>query len=174
MKYFIAGVHAVGKTFLCKGYALEHQCIHKSASDLIKEYKAQSWHDEKFTSDIDNNQEILIKALGKFNDIDSPMLLLDGHFVLLDEKGDFKSIDSSVFVRMKIDGIVLIENEISVIEKRINERGVSHIKYDIGDFILSERQHAESISNELGIKIIKLHNPSYDDFSSAIEMLGAK
>lgn len=36
-EYFIAGVHAVGKSYLCTDFSKEYGWLHRSASQLIKE-----------------------------------------------------------------------------------------------------------------------------------------
>ncbi|WP_429022081.1 AAA family ATPase [Aeromonas veronii] len=171
MKFFIAGIHAVGKTYLCRDYALNNSCVHKSASELIREYKDKTWKDSKLTSEIDSNQEVLIQALEAFTNENANDLLLDGHFVLLDEHGKFKSIAPSIFIRMNINGVILIEDDKEVISKRLIERGVNQVEYDINEFACLERQHAEKISNMLGVKLIKLQSPSCEDFSKAIKSI---
>lgn len=36
MTVFVAGVHGVGKSYLCQNYALKYGVVHESASALIR------------------------------------------------------------------------------------------------------------------------------------------
>ena len=62
---FLAGVHGVGKGFLGTPVANSIGIVHLTASQLIREEKGQAtWGIDKKTSDLDDNQLALIRAVG--------------------------------------------------------------------------------------------------------------
>ena len=81
---FLAGVHGVGKGFLGAPVASSMGIAHLTASQLIRAEKGQvTWGTDKKTSDLDNNQLALIRAVAQRR-LTHPAILLDGHFVLRD------------------------------------------------------------------------------------------
>ncbi len=167
MIIFIAGVHAVGKSFLCKHYELTHEIMHKSASEIIKEYKKETWGVNKKATDLDDNQRVLIEAVNSIND-SGGSLLLDGHFVLINSLNEFVRLSPEIFFEMGVNGIILIENSEDVIRKRFNARGAS-IEFDMEKFIFEERNAAEKVSEMYKIKLIKLFSPEAIDFERAMQ-----
>lgn len=164
---FVAGIHAVGKSYLCSRYASECECLHRSASDLIREYKGSSWGIDKKVANLVDNQKILIYALSKIKS-EGANLLLDGHFVLVNELGGFTKIDEDVFRKMELDRIILIENTPDVIKERFRARGVHEITFDVTTFSKLENEHAYHIAETLKIPITLLHAPSYEIFFNAM------
>ncbi len=164
---FVAGIHAVGKSYLCSKYASESECLYRSASELIREYKGSSWGIDKKVTNLVDNQKILIHALSKIKS-EGRDLLLDGHFVLIDESEGFTKIDEDVFREMALDRIILIENTPEVIKDRFSARGVHEITFDVTTFSKLEHEHAYHIAETLKIPITLLHAPSYEMFFNAI------
>jgi adenylate kinase len=77
---FLAGVHGVGKGFLGTPVASALGISHLTASQLIREEKGQAtWGHDKKTSDLDDNQLALIRAVAQRR-LTHPSILLDGHF----------------------------------------------------------------------------------------------
>ncbi|CAM4071995.1 ATP-binding protein [Serratia silvae] len=167
MRIFIGGIHAVGKSHLCSIFCLNNNWLHKSSSELIRDYKAQTWANDKQVTDISDNQEVLITAVNEI----SNDLLLDGHFVLINNKGTFSRIEDEVFHRMNIDGIILIENTAEIIKKRFENRSKSKLDVNIDDFLKIENEHAKQVSLKYNIPLIILHSPNDEDFKKAIEMI---
>lgn len=92
MNIFVAGVHGVGKTYLASRLPSTLGLIHTSASKLIKEERAMpSWGVDKRVSDVDANQIALAAAVKRHNDA-GVQLLLDGHFVLLNNNGRLSAL----------------------------------------------------------------------------------
>lgn len=79
---FIAGVHGVGKTTICNKIKKEVNLNTYSSSDLIKRYNSSILSEEKQVNDVNDNQDILLKAISKFVD-NNEVILLDGHFTLI-------------------------------------------------------------------------------------------
>lgn len=170
MIIFVAGVHGVGKSFLCKKYASQHNIIHKSASELIKDFDSSSVPSNKHTKDIDKNQEILIHAVNSIR-IQNKSLLLDGHFVLINSSGKFSYIDEKVYSDLNIDGIILFENSEDIVKKRLFQRDKNLVNYDINKMINLERERALLISKKYSIPIETLFSPTQKELETAINQL---
>jgi len=168
MLIFVAGVHGVGKGFLCNNYIKNSNVLHKSASQLIRENSNITLTDNKLTSGMEQNQKILIAALDKLKS-ENKILLLDGHFSLVSKYGEVKKLSSSVFKSINIDMVVLIENTKDIITKRIIERDNSEPAYDIEELIKAESENANSICTELNIPLIRLMSPTLNEFNDIID-----
>jgi adenylate kinase len=173
MLIFVAGVHGVGKGYLCKK-AIEFCDIeHKSASDLIKENSDATLSKDKYTDNVDGNQITLIKALNKYKNKELD-LLLDGHFVLLDKEGRIKDIPQETFSGMNIDHVLLISESEDVIKERIRSRDGIEINYNLKELIEREIQNAIKNTSELKIPFTKLNAPSSEDFINKLLALGVR
>ncbi|BBV72290.1 ATP-binding protein [Enterobacter hormaechei] len=168
MLIFIAGVHGVGKGYLCKKYVESNQAIHKSASQLIREHGKIELPTSKLTENIDRNQLILLAAVDNLTQ-NGCILLLDGHFALASKDGTITAIESDVFKGLKPDGVILLQNDIDLITQRINERDGDTIKYNISSLIEEEKNNAKKICSELDIPLKEIYSASITDFSDAIE-----
>lgn len=166
MIIFIAGAHAVGKSYLCEKFIEKHKFTHKSASQLIAEGKKMSWGKDKLTGSPLDNQIVLINQLEKIRD-KNENLLLDGHFVLIDSAGDYIELPEEVFDKMQLDRVILIEAEDDIIPKRFAERGAK-LTYQPNILRQKELEHATNVCNSLGIRIIKLSTPTHEEFEKAV------
>ncbi|MGP6443889.1 ATP-binding protein [Rahnella aceris] len=174
MLIFIAGVHGVGKSYLCTLYCKQHEhTLHKSASQLIREFGNINFDSNKLTSNIDENQLVLIEAIKKIK-ISGQNLLLDGHFALVDKNGEVNQIDSEVFKKLELDGIILLEEPSEIIKERINARDKKEIEYNLEELITQEKENANKVSLNYQIPLIKLLSPNYDDFQDALGKLACK
>jgi len=64
---FVAGIHGVGKTYLCQSLKESIGIDHFSASQLISEFKREKFSStDKSVKNINNNQELLLKAIEKY------------------------------------------------------------------------------------------------------------
>lgn len=108
MTVFVAGIHGVGKSFLCKQYVNDSSVVYESASGLIRKERARvNWSIDKKVAHIDDNQIALRAAVNRIITA-GQSLLLDGHFVLINERSEFVALDSSVFQDIGITGVVLL------------------------------------------------------------------
>ncbi|CAH3472253.1 AAA family ATPase [Citrobacter freundii] len=168
MLIFIAGVHGVGKGYLCKKYVESNHAIHKSASQLIREYGQIELPTSKLTEDIDRNQLILLAAVDNLTQ-NGCILLLDGHFALVSKDGTITAIETDVFKRLNPDGVILLQNDTDLITQRIIERDGDTIRYDISSLIEHEKDNAKKICTDLDIPLKEIYSASIKDFSDAIE-----
>lgn len=170
MIIFVAGIHGVGKSYLCKAYSENENAIHSSASQLIKQQlKIENWGVNKYVSEIERNQMALLEALEGFKG--NELLLLDGHFVLLKSANEFQDIPEDVFLKANFSGCLLIETDLATVTERLMNRDGISSEVDLEQFILKERARAEYICNKTGIPLIRLNSPSQTDFNEAVKTL---
>lgn len=169
MNIFVAGVHAVGKSFLCQEFSSKYNWIHRSASQLIKEEIGSSnWSLDKKVDEADANQQALARAVQQRN-FHGERLLLDGHFVLRGANDEFIFLNSEVFSGLNLSGVILIEASPKVIVDRLYARdGVAHTLSSIKLFLQSERSQAEKVCAAIKIPLVILNEPKFEDFSESM------
>lgn len=168
MTVFVAGVHGVGKSYLCQQYALEHGVLHESASGLIQQELSQAqWSADKKVHNVDANQQALRSAVNRIND-QGQSLLLDGHFVLISSGSKLICLDSSVFDGLSLTGVILIEAAPELISSRLVERDSQKSAVDIRTFMDAENAQAQAVCRSLGIPLKILSSPTYEEFSSVV------
>ncbi|HDH7803676.1 ATP-binding protein [Klebsiella michiganensis] len=169
MILFIAGAHAVGKSYLCKKFLENHNVDHHSASSLIAKGRVENWGIDKKTGNAEENQKILIEQLASFKH-NKQDLLLDGHFVLVSKENQFIELDHSVFHEMGINGIILVESDETTIIKRFKERE-ANLSFSPRELMTLERKNAIAVTKELNIPLVILNTPSKECFSDVIESI---
>lgn len=167
MNIFVAGIHGVGKTYLASRLPVGSALLHTSASKLIKEELAlPDWNADKLVTDIDKNQVALAKAVARYN-ANGIALLLDGHFVLLDQAGEFVLLGVEVFQTLNLSAVILIEADPTVVESRVRDRDALRRDIDwISAFMRKERLQAEAVCNSLGVPLRVLNSPNDTEFSA--------
>ncbi|OLF54642.1 ATP-binding protein [Pseudomonas chlororaphis] len=171
MVVFVAGVHGVGKTYLCDRFSAQTGIMHSSASSLIKrERQSASWESNKLVSDIDANQVALTKAVNRLTEKNTN-LLLDGHFVLKDQNGLLIEVDESIFKELSLSAIVLIEAPTEIVRSRLLSRDSNSLAGDISNFQNTEKTRATYISKILNVPLFVLNQPSEQIFQATINHL---
>lgn len=169
MTVFVAGVHGVGKSYFCREYANHFSVVHESASSLIRKERAHAdWSADKKVSDIDENQVALQRAVQRITKT-GESLLLDGHFVLINEQSEFVPIDISVFRCLDLSGVVLLEARSELVASRLKDRDSESSAVDVDLFIKAERVHAKKVCEDLGLTLHILDEPKFADFSKVVE-----
>jgi adenylate kinase len=158
---FLAGVHGVGKGFLGAPVANELGICHLTASQLIREEKGHaSWSSDKRTSEPDDNQLALIRAVAKRR-LGNQDLLLDGHFVLRDVSGKIIRLAQEVFSKLQLSSVILLTEDADTISQRLNERdGKAMNTVAIEELNAEEARHAQEICCELNLPLSILHKPT--------------
>lgn len=169
MNVFIAGIHGVGKSYLASCAALKISMVHTSASKLIKQERTLvTWNDDKRVSDVDANQCALVAAVRRHNE-GGVRLLLDGHFVLLNDSGEMIRLNEDVFAELNLKRVILIEAEPKIVAQRIVLRDQRQVTLDhLKSFLLAEREQAESVCEKLDIPLAILSSPSEEEFMTAV------
>ena len=174
MNIFVAGIHGVGKSYLCSRLPAGSGLLHTSASNLIKEELAlPGWNPDKRVADVDMNQLALAKAVAR-NNANGIALLLDGHFVLLNTSGEFVMLGAAVFKPLNLSAVLLIEADPKIVEIRIQNRDDQRRDSEwLATFMLKERAQAESVCRELGVPMRILVSASVTDVAAAIASLSS-
>ena len=138
---FLAGVHGVGKTTLCRT-TFEPTGFHcVSASSIIKS-RAGEVCSKKSVEAIDDNQRKLIQGVDSLR-LEYTRLVIDGHFVLLNKERQVERIAVSVFSAMRPDLIILLHDAPTEIATRLSLRDGERWEPDLIERLQNEeRSHA--------------------------------
>lgn len=166
---FVAGIHGVGKSTLCKSVIDPIGIKHLTASEIIKKYRQVHIENKtKYAADIDANQITLIEGLHQ-ESIDKPVVVLDGHFALLNGHGEIVAIDTTIFSQLSLSAIVVIIDEPTKIEERLLSRdgkgyGVNRLSkmQDI------ELQQATEVAHALDVPLLTIDFRIEEDPSSIL------
>lgn len=172
MNVFVAGIHGVGKTYVASRATLPPGMRSVSASKLIKDEKqSANWGVDKRVADVDANQIALTSAVNRLNGAGAK-LLLDGHFVLLGQSGEFIRLGAEVFESMHLSGVILVEADAQTVVDRLAGRDdrESTVKRN-EEFLLAERIHAQDTCRALGIPLVVLASPTPEAFGAAVQAL---
>ena len=102
-----SGAHGVGKGYFLDKIKKDIQGFNiYSASDLIKRYKNATDAGYKKVSDIDDNQNVLIKAIKEIKK-DNRNIILDGHLCVFNANGKVERIPEKFFVDAEITEIMI-------------------------------------------------------------------
>jgi len=168
---FVAGIHGVGKTYLCESI----ECLglkFASASEIIKkELIEANWSKDKIINDAEKNQLALIAGVEKIRKHqDFNGLLLDGHFVLRTSNG-FLSLDHAIFNALNIDAIILVEDEAEKIASRLESRDSVSAPKDLVEFLKIEREQAEKFSAVKSLPLFLIRSGDVDKFSEVVKKI---
>lgn len=151
---FLAGVHGVGKGFIGTHVAKSVGVSHFTASQLIREEKGlATWGTDKKTSEVDDNQLALVRAVNQRRLIHRS-ILLDGHFVLRDVQGILTPLETTVFRELHLAGVILLTEESNIIASRLamRDKGVTDV-YAIPELAKAESEHARAVCHELELPL---------------------
>jgi adenylate kinase len=174
MNVFVAGVHGVGKTYMCERAVESHGFTHASASKLIREQRAlPEWNVDKLVADIDGNQRALIAAIERYARANTP-ILLDGHFLLKDGAGVLSEIGTGVFAALNLSGVILLEKDPEAIRRQIEDRDKRDQAVEqIQQAMAGEKARAFVVCKELGLPLEILSSPKETEFAQAASRLFA-
>jgi adenylate kinase len=169
---FLAGVHGVGKGFLGTPVANSMGITHLTASQLIREEKGQAnWGNDKKTSDLDDNQLALIRAVAHRR-LTHPGILLDGHFVLRNAQGVLTPLATTVFKELHLTGVILLTEGAKIIASRlaVRDKGTPDVQA-ISELAEAELAHAQVVCNELELPLAVIHAPTLVSLTDAVTRL---
>ncbi len=167
---FVAGVHGVGKSSMCEAYVKQFGFIHKSASQLIREAKAEVIaRTGKAVKDITGNQQLLIEAVSKIR-ASGENLLLDGHFAILNADHQPTPLPTDVFSDLAIDSIIAVYDDSSLIASRLASRDSDPMSQAEIDLLQTlELIRAKQVSKELDLPHIELKALDQISFNEAVQ-----
>lgn len=154
MEYiFLSGIHGVGKSTLATELEKKIDIKTFSVSDLIRKAGNNINATDKNTEKISHNQAAWKNELSKLN-IDGAMLLLDGHFCLLDKDRNIVTLPFTTFKNTRMSKIICIKNDPQIIKERLLERDNSEYPLALlEEFQNCELQQAMSYSHENNISL---------------------
>jgi len=155
---FVAGIHGVGKTYLCHRLEGLMSVDHFSASQLISEFKCEKSNStDKSVKSINNNQELLLRAIEKYIQTTRPTLL-DGHCCLLNSDSQVERIPIEIFMGIEPCSVIVLYDEISSLVEKISGRdGVSYDAKLISYFQDEEIKYAREIAERLRVPYLKFN-----------------
>lgn len=155
---FVAGVHAVGKTTLCKQAEQAKGIVHYSASGLIREEKASAVPEQgKAVSEVNAPQQHLIRAVRRILPKHGGNILLDGHFSLLLATGKIETIEVSVFHALGVERVVVLHDEPEAIAARWIQRDGGTVDLAMVDTHQKEElHHARHVARVLAIPLAEI------------------
>lgn len=150
---FVAGIHGVGKSYLCEAVANTLNIPHYGASALIKEYNSSLVAKNKAVKDIAVNQDALVERYKELPE--TPIILMDGHVCLLKDGTKIERIPMRTFESLDICSFVLVTAEIETILERMKERdGILHNRILLEQMMYAEHQYSEEIARLLAVPIV--------------------
>jgi adenylate kinase len=153
---FVAGVHAVGKTTLCKRAEQELGIAHYSASGLIRAEKASVIPErEKAVNNVNDAQRLLIQGVARVKSLHAGRILLDGHFTLLTSDGCIEPVEVEVFRALDVDRAILIHDTPEAIAQRWQARdGLANSLDTIKTHQEAEFKNARHVAQTMAIPLV--------------------
>lgn len=148
---FVAGVYGVGKSYLCKKVADSTNIKYYSAGDLISEINGEQYGDNKKVSDVDDNQNILIRCIEE--KIKTQNIILAGHMCIFDRAGNISRIDLKQIEKMHIKCLILLRADISLVKNNLEKRDNIEYPFDIIlNLMETEKEQFYKLSSMLNLK----------------------
>ncbi len=149
---FCSGIHGVGKDFFLKKVEEVTGIKSYSASSLIETYGSVEFDEDKRTPNINRNQECLLQAL-KSEKLPKEYIL-NGHFCLLNEKGEPERIPIKTFYELNPSKITILTEkpEIIVGRRMIRDRKEVSVE-ETEKFQKEEIIYGKEVAKKLGIPI---------------------
>lgn len=117
---FLGGIHGAGKGVLGTHLATACGGMHFSAGEVISEERANHTR-EKRVGDIQGNQELLISGLETRLASDR-VIILDGHFAVLDGAGAPRQVPLDTFQQLQPIGAIFLRIDPAESRKRLLAR----------------------------------------------------
>ena len=168
----LAGVHGVGKTTASIKLTQRYFVPNYTASTIIKSAKNSSLSmDFKQVVDIDDNQRLLVDGIKRLLEINQ-VIILDGHFTLLNSSSKIEKIRPSVFDDLNVGGVILLLEEPLEIYNRLKHRDINPLALSlIMEHQNAELEHATYVTNQMNIPLKILENYEDIDLFIAFESL---
>lgn len=158
---FIAGSYGVGKSTLCRALSKALTIPAYSAGDLISNVNGEQYGANKVVSDKNANQNILAMEVKKKLEQHSTILLA-GHFCIFDKLNCVEKLPNSVFEKISIEQILLLEADPVRILTNLSIRDKKQYELSqIGLLLKEERRAAKEISRKYSFSL-HIHHMAFD------------
>jgi len=152
---FLSGVNGVGKTTLCNSVAHQLKVTHLTASSLL---------DRNAVSIAGGESEFICQRIEEIL-LSEPFLLVDGHFVLSDSQGKLCLVDTEIYRRIKVIGIIVLIDSVKNIQNRLEKRDTRQVdRLFLKNLQDAELKHSEGVARELNIRRLII-DVSQNDFA---------
>lgn len=152
-RFFVGGVHGVGKSTFVKTLAIEMGLTSYTASRIIANNASVSSDKLVLPNEVLSNQDSLLAGLHETEWFTNGGLL-DGHFVLQTRNGDVSRLPFDVFKRLNLDALFVLTSKPSDIAERLKARdGIDWDVRAIERMQQEETLHAKQVSENLGIPL---------------------
>lgn len=159
---FIAGSYGVGKSTLCAKLSEQSSIPFFSAGDLISDVNGEIYGANKAVKDKNYNQIILADKVNELNEKHEEIILA-GHFAIFNKANDIETLPQSVYSKLNIAQIILLEAEISIVSNHLNMRDNKHYSTDaLLHLSKTERSQSKSISQKLKCPL-SIHKMTFTD-----------
>ena len=136
----VVGLSGVGKTSALNAVAATRSFQHLRASALIREARQYTEVDSLRRTDIDENQQLLIRGFSRAVDPKADVVVLDGHTVIETPSG-LVTIPPAVFRELRISAMFFVADCPNVIAER-RRADQSRQRPVVGVDQLKQHQHA--------------------------------
>lgn len=171
-----SGVHGVGKGYFLNNRSNKEEYKILSASELIRQFKEDTDAGYKKVANVKINQDVLLLALQKEQSSSDNVAILDGHLCILNAENEVEKIPEYFFEKANIVGIILLQDNVEIILKRIQKRDA--VQFDISQIQKiqeMEKDYAEYLYKVKGIKYeIVSHQCTEKQFNAIVSKLGGE
>lgn len=153
-----SGTHGVGKGCFLKENSFEGIRVF-TASELIKEFKQTEEDGYKQVENVEDNQNILLKALQIKYDRENMTIILDGHLCLINKFNKIERIPEGFFLNAKIKGIIILQGNVPEIKNNLMKRDGQEWDAAFINMIQDEeKKYAEFLYDKYRIPFIVINN----------------
>lgn len=149
---FVGGVHGVGKSSMCADAAARVGATHLTASTLIREAKQEAIAAiGKRAEDVPGNQELLLKRFLERTSTSSGVVLLDGHYTIVNSQGAVLRLDADLFAALGVSTFLCIRDDADSIADRLAARdGCGPSVREVESHQKMELDQAAEVARQLG------------------------
>lgn len=159
---FLAGIYGVGKSTLAEKISIATHIPYYSAGDLISAQNGEKYGPNKAVADKNRNQDVLTECVSELLQSQT-RILLAGHFCILDKRGQVDLLPATVFDKLKIEKIILLEAAPSTIQSHLESRDDKKYSTHIIETMLkTENRAAQEVALHLAVPFI-LHKMNYSE-----------
>ena len=159
---FVAGSYGVGKSTLCSALSKILAIPAYSAGDLISMVNGEQYGANKAVKNKETNQDILaIEVKKKLNQY--PSILLAGHFCIFDKLNNVEKLPNSIFERISIEQILLLEADPVRILTNLNFRDKKDYELSQIELLLKEERKAATTVSQRCNCCLHIHQMTFDE-----------
>lgn len=166
--YFIAGIYGIGKSTVAKEVANMLGISYYEASALIKKQSGEEYGAKKHVRDVNHNQDILAEEVSRILENESS-IILTGHFAIFTKERNVESIPISVFEKLGLATIILLETDIESAIKHLEGRDNKQYTYiELDSLAQQEKQLCINVAKQTKTQLF-IHQMDYINDADIIQ-----